>query len=80
MIRPKSEEDYLKGVRETFAHIHDAAQLNDTIVNAPFGDNLGAIDIDLGVVVLLLARPETKTIDRIALSDTYSAKGAVRMS
>jgi hypothetical protein len=55
-------------------------QLHQAIVNAPFSDPLAAALLDLGVVVLLLVNKKTQTIDRVALSDTYSAKGAVRMS
>ncbi len=49
-----------------------------TIVNAPFKFNLAATMLDLGVVVLLIKR--NKTIDRIALSETDSAKGALMAS
>lgn len=55
-------------------------QLHQAIVNAPFQDKLFSTHLGLGIVVLLLVNPETKTIDRIALSDTYPAQGAVRMS
>ncbi len=55
-------------------------KLYEAIVNAPFHDQMAALDLDLGIIVLLLVNSETKTIDRIALSDTYSAQGAVRMS
>ena len=56
------------------------AQLFKAAVNAPFHDKLRALEIDLGATVLLLVNNEHKTIDRIALSDTASAQGAVRMS
>jgi hypothetical protein len=50
------------------------------VVNAPFHNMLTAATMGLGIVVLLLVNPKTKTIDRVALSDTEGAKGAVRMS
>lgn len=56
------------------------AELFETIVNGPFADKLTALQMDLGVLVFLLVNKESSTIDRIALSDTYSAEGAVRMS
>lgn len=56
------------------------AQLFKAVVNAPFHDKLRALEIDLGAIVLLLVNHDHKTIDRIALSDTASAQGAVRMS
>ncbi len=58
----------------------EAAQLFQTIVNAPFHDQLRAIQLDLGILALLLVNEKTQTVDRIALSDTESAHGAVRMS
>ena len=54
--------------------------LFEAIVNAPFIDKSRTVMIELGIVVLLLANPKTKTIDRIALSQTEQAEGAVRMS
>ena len=60
------------------------AQSEDSIlsavVNAPFHDRLIAAKMGLGIVVLLLVNHGTKTIDRVALSDTDGAKGALRMS
>jgi hypothetical protein len=50
------------------------------IVNAPFHNPVRATDIDLGIVVFLLVNLATGTIDRIALSDTEQARGAVNMS
>jgi len=55
-------------------------QLFKSIVNAPFADKMHAVMIDLGIIVLLLVNKKTQTIDRIALSDTEAARGAVRMS
>lgn len=70
-----------------FQHIHDVlsaaasdADLFEAIVNAPFHDKVKTTDIDLGIIVLLLVNKTAGTIDRIALSDTESAAGAVRMS
>lgn len=54
--------------------------LFSAVVNAPFHDQLTTARLGLGIVVLLLVNPKTKTIDRVALSDTEGAKGAMRMS
>jgi hypothetical protein len=54
--------------------------LFETIVNAPFSDRRRSALMGLGIVVLLLVNKTTRTIDRVALSDTDLAKGAVRMS
>jgi hypothetical protein len=55
-------------------------ELYSSIVNSPFKDKKMAALFHLGVVVFLLVNKQDKTIDRIALSDTYSAKGAVLVS
>lgn len=44
------------------------------VVNAPFKFNLAVTMLDLGVIVLLIKK--AKTINRIALSETDSARGA----
>jgi hypothetical protein len=56
------------------------SDLFKAIVNAPFNDRHHATLLSLGVVVLLLVNKQTNTIDRIALSDTEPATGAVSMS
>lgn len=55
-------------------------QLFKIVVNAPFHNKLYATTLDLGIIVLLLVNPETKTIDRVALSDTESAEWAIKMT
>jgi hypothetical protein len=50
------------------------------VVNTPFSDKLVTTQLGLGIIVLLLNNEKTKTVDRIALSDTFHAEGAVNMS
>lgn len=71
---------YLSKISDLLNAAKNQKDLYRTIVNAPFHDPLFSTQLDLGVVVLLLVNDASKTIDRIALSDTYSANGAVRMS
>lgn len=54
--------------------------LFNAIVNAPFYDKIRTTSIDLGIIVLLLVNKQTGMIDRVALSQTESAVGTVRMS
>jgi hypothetical protein len=54
--------------------------LFNKIVNLPFSNKLLSTTVDLGIIVLLQINPETKTVDRVALSDTELARGAVRLS
>jgi hypothetical protein len=56
------------------------AELFEAIVNAPFYDQVAATGLDLGIVVFLLVNKEEGVIDRVALSDTEHAAGAVKMS
>lgn len=52
---------------------------NQSLVDAPF-TAIETVKIELGVVVLLLVNKRTNTLDRIALSRTAPAAGAVGMS
>lgn len=58
---------------------HDK-QLFKNIVNAPFADKITAALLGLGIVVFLLVNKKTGMIDRVALSQTEPADGAVEMS
>lgn len=60
--------------------LQDESSLYKTIVNAPFSDRSATTLLGLGIMVLLLVNDKTGTIDRVALSDTAQAEGAVRMS
>lgn len=55
-------------------------ELLTAIVNAPFHDLRETTHLDLGIIVLLLVDAKEGTIDRIALSQTPAAEGAVKMS
>lgn len=55
-------------------------ELYSAIVNTPFKDKAHTTSLGLGIVVLLLKNKNEHTLDRIALSDTELAAGAVKMS
>lgn len=69
-------ESYTKALAATT----NRADLYAAIVNAPYTDKVFTTQLGLGICVLLLKNTETNTLDRIALSDTELANGAVRMS
>jgi hypothetical protein len=76
-----AEDDaYYSYLQERLEAAQDDEQLFDAIVNAPFHDRLFTTHLDLGIIVFLLVNKKTKTIDRIALSNTEQAKAAVRMT
>lgn len=58
----------------------DDAALFKAFVNTPFTDKLLTTKLALGIVVFLMVNKAEQTIDRIALSDTEMAKGAVEYS
>ncbi len=55
-------------------------QLFKTIVDAPFTTHSKGRPIGLTIVVLLLVNKNNNSIDRIALADTESARGAIEFS
>ncbi len=69
---------------EEFAAIlataHDRQSLFDCLVNAPFSNPMATAYLGLGIIVLLLVDAAKGVIQRMALSDTPAAMGAVRMS
>lgn len=71
---------FLKRLSEIISVADNDAQLFELIVNAPFHDMVKATALDLGVLVFLQVNKKDRTIDRITLSNTESAAGAVRMS
>jgi len=72
--------NYFAGLEKLLAAADDDEQLFKSIVNAPFYDTLSAGVLGLGIVVLLLVNKAAKTVDRVALSKTEQAEGAVKMS
>lgn len=73
-------DSYFTHLKEMLSSAKGDDELFDLIVNAPFSDRRISTLLGLGIMVLLLVNKKTRTIDRIALSDTSLAKGAVRMS
>jgi hypothetical protein len=71
---------YLIRLQKLLVAAKSDAELFETIVNAPFHNRVRATQLDLGIVVLLLVDKKAKTINRVALSNTEQAVGAVKMS
>lgn len=69
-------EDLVKGLNTAKSD----RQLFKAIVNGPFNDRPKATMLGLGIVVLLLVEPQSRLIERIALSDTELARGTVAIS
>ena len=71
---------YFNKIKKLLHSAKNDTELYRAIVNAPFHNKLRAVQLDLGIVVLLLVNEQTKMIDRIALSDTELAAGAISVS
>lgn len=74
------QDNYYRKIKRTIGSAKTYTELFETIVNAPFHNPVRTIGVDLGIIVLLLVDGANKTIDRIALSDTEQAAGAIKMS
>jgi len=71
---------YFKYLKKLLDSAQNDLQLFTAIVDAPFHNKIVATHLDLGIVVFLLVNKTAGTIDRIALSNTEQARGAVKMS
>jgi hypothetical protein len=65
---------------EALQHAESREDLYSAVVNTPFIDKAYTTSLGLGIIVLLLKDTKNKTLNRIALSDTELAAGAVKMS
>ena len=79
MLSEPDVQGFIRSLRESLEQSNDSDLFN-TIVNAPFNDKIHAVKLDLGIVVLLLVNEKEDTIDRVALSNTELAQGAVNVS
>jgi hypothetical protein len=71
---------YLHELKKLLSGANTKDELYSTIVNAPFSTHLKGQPLGLSIVVFLLVNKKRKTIQRIALSDTEAAKGALEYS
>jgi hypothetical protein len=74
------DEPYYSELKTFLAVAKKDSELFEAIVNAPFHDRRRAALLGLGIVVLLLVNKKKRAIERIALSNTELAEGAVKVS
>jgi hypothetical protein len=75
-----STVDY-EALKRSLQSAKDDAELFKVIVNCPFDYNkIQTASLFLGIVVLLQVNKKTKTIDRVALSDTELANNTTQVS
>ncbi len=80
MATVNSFKEYYAMVQNRLVKARDDAELFKEIVDAPFHNKLHTTSFDLGMIVLVLANPKTKMIDRITYSQTAPAQDAVKAS
>jgi hypothetical protein len=71
---------YFALLRELLSSARNDKELFETIVDAPFSDRRRSALLGLGIIAFLLVDKSTRTIKRVAISDTDLAKGAARMA
>jgi len=69
-----------KELKQGLKTVKNKRDLYDKIVNLPFQYKIESALLFLGTIVLLLVNEDTKTIDRVSLSNTPFAKGSQRRS
>lgn len=74
------DQPYYRKLRGILQEAPSRDHLLDAIVNAPFHELRRATHLDLGILVFLEVNKAEHTVDRIALSNTEAAQGAVKMS
>lgn len=72
-----SDGDYLNQLASELASIKGTKELYQRMVDLPFADRRHATMLSMEHMILVLVNKKTRTIDRIALSDTESANRAV---
>lgn len=80
LLAHSDDDAYYKELERLLADVRDKQELYQRAVDLPFENRTRATLLGLGITVLLLVNKQTRNIDRVALSDTELAAGAVRMS
>lgn len=75
-----SYQEYYKNVSRQLSEAPNKKQLYELVANAPFQSKFHTTNLDLGMIVFVLANLKTKTIDRISYSHTSPAHDAIRVS
>lgn len=72
--------DYYSGAEALLESAKDETALFQAVVEAPFHDRSVTTMFGLGIVVLLLVNPKSRTIDRIAVSNNEMTAGTFAMT
>ncbi|HEX8182739.1 MAG TPA: hypothetical protein VF575_04020 [Candidatus Saccharimonadales bacterium] len=77
---PREIDTLIMECAKSLAVAHDKRDLYQKIVNTPFMYKRETTLLGLGIIVLLLKNDDQHTLDRVALSRTERAQGAVQIS
>lgn len=82
MVKPKSllNDAYYDALKTHLSDVKSDEALFEAIVNEPFRHRRETTLLGLGIIVFMLVNKRTATIDRIALSKTEQAAGAIEYS
>lgn len=79
-VKAGADNAYLEALENILQSAKDDPSLFEAIVNAPFQDKAKSVLLNLGLIQMTLVNTKTNMVDRIALSDTEPAHGAVDIS
>jgi hypothetical protein len=74
------DDSYYDELESILQSIKSRQKFYQMIVDAPFENKLNSTLLGLGFLAFLLVNKEKGTLDRITISDTYSARGAIDMT
>jgi hypothetical protein len=74
---PVVSESYFSELKEILNASKNDSQLYEAIVNAPFHNKRTTTTLGLGFLSFVLVNKKTRTIDRISISKTDTAQGAI---
>jgi hypothetical protein len=77
MLLLVTSESYFKDLKSSLDSAKSEKELFEAIVNAPFSNRLLTTAMGLGFLSFVLVNKKSRTIDRISISKTDTAQGAI---
>lgn len=80
VLAPHLDEAYYQQLARILAAAKNDKELFESIADAPFFDRTTATLLDLGFLSFVLVNNKQKTVDRVAISHTATAQGAINIT
>jgi hypothetical protein len=80
LFSAKALDEYIKELGLLLDKAKSRSELYELIVNAPFNNPFNSTLLGLGFLAFLQVNQEEGNLDRISISDTYTAQGAINMT